>query len=102
MCLFRARSSAARLTGLIYEMVCRGMSTFAFSVAKYTPSPVRFAALAAAVESNFELSPKVSKLLEETPGAADEVARLADQLKVDFTRYCEAFQATEGPELLFL
>jgi len=31
-------------------------------------------------------------IIEKNPGAADKVVRLTEQLKVDFTRYSEAFQ----------
>jgi len=87
---------------VVYEMVCRDMPTVAFLVAASAPSPVHFAALAAAVGHISKLSPAVSKVLEETPGAVDEVAQLAEQLKVNFARYYEAFWAAEGRELMFL
>jgi hypothetical protein len=60
------------------------------------PSLARLAALAAAVEQSYRLSPAISKIIEEK---ADEVAGLAQQLKIGFSRYCEAFEATEGLEL---
>jgi hypothetical protein len=49
-----------------------------------------------------KLSPANSEALKQTPGMADEAARLAEQLKVDSARSCEALRAAKEKELLFL
>jgi hypothetical protein len=80
---------------IIFEMACRAHPEGGFQSLNFVVSPVRLAALAAAVRCYGPLPSNISEELNY-PGAQAEVEELTTQLAAAFKQYRKRFRAEHG------
>jgi len=80
---------------IIFEMACRAYPDAGFCYVNFVVSPVRFAALAAALRCYEPIASDVSEELNY-PGAQAEVEELTTKLAAAFKQYRKRFRAEHG------